>query len=80
LAVNDFDGDGNLDIVVGNSPGQTEIYLNISSGKIWLENILSKNKFRTYDILDIDINKDGKIDIIEGNTDENNFYFINKQQ
>ena len=76
--LSDFDGDGNLDIVVGNSPGQTEIYLNISSGKIWLENILSKNKFRTYDILDIDINKDGKIDIIEGNTDENNFYFINK--
>ena len=25
-----------------------------------------------------DYRKDGKIDIIEGNTDENNFYFINK--
>ena len=78
LAVNDFDGNGYLDIVVGNSPGPTKLYLNISSGKKWLENILSNNQFRTYDILDSDINNDGKIDIMEANTDENNFYFINK--
>ena len=31
----------------------------------------------TVDIIDSDINDDGKIDILEANTDENNFYFIN---
>ena len=78
LAVNDFDNNGFQDIAVGNSPGPTKLYLNISNGKKWLENILSNNQFRTYDILDSDINNDGKIDIMEANTDENNFYFINK--
>ena len=42
-----------------------KLYLNISNGKKWLENILSNNQFRTYDILDSDINNDGKIDIME---------------
>ena len=78
LAVNDFDNNGFQDIAVGNSPGPTKLYLNISNGQKWLENILSNNQFRTYDILDSDINNDGKIDIMEANTDENNFYFINK--
>ncbi|MDB3967652.1 VCBS repeat-containing protein, partial [Flavobacteriaceae bacterium] len=78
LATNDFDGNGSLDIVVGNSPGSTKLYINISNGKEWKERILSKNKFRTYDIIDSDINNDGKIDILEANTDEHNFYFINK--
>ena len=78
MATNDFDGNGSLDIVVGNSPGSTKLYINISNGKEWKERILSKNKFRTYDIIDSDINNDGKIDILEANTDEHNFYFINK--
>ena len=49
----------------------------MSNGKEWKEEIVSKNNFRTYDIIDSDINNDGKIDILEANTDENNFYFIN---
>jgi hypothetical protein len=46
--------------------------------KTWKENALSKNNFRTYDIIDSDINNDGKVDVLEANTGEYNLYYINK--
>ena len=76
--MNDFNGNGNLDIVVGNSPGSTKLYINVLNGKEWKEKAISKNNFRTYDIIDSDINNDGKVDILEANTGEYNLYFINK--
>ena len=48
------------------------------NGQEWKENALSKNNFRTYDIIDSDINNDGKVDVLEANTGEYNLYYINK--
>ena len=65
-------------MAVGNSPGQNFIFLNLSSGQNWKRINLLDNEFRTYDIISLDINNDGKIDIIEANSDESNFYHIIK--
>ena len=56
-------GNGYLDIVVGNSPGSTKLYINVLNGIEWKEDALSKNNFRTYDIIDSDINNDGRLDL-----------------
>jgi hypothetical protein len=40
---------------------------------------LSDEAFNTYDIIVSDLNNDGRLDIIEANSDEINRYYLNRQ-
>jgi hypothetical protein len=57
---------------------QTKFFFNDLKNEKWEISILSKLQHRTYDIISEDLNKDGKVDIIEANTGEYNFIHIIK--
>ena len=69
-----------MDIIIGNSPGQNYIFLNTSNGLVWEKAQLSKELFRTYDIITSDLNNDGLHDIIEANSDAINRYYFNQKK
>ena len=69
-----------MDIIIGNSPGQNYIFLNTSNGSVWEKAQLSKEIFRSYDIITSDLNNDGLHDIIEANSDAINRYYFNQKK
>ena len=54
------------------------MFLNLGNGQKWKKIVLSDKKFSTYDIMVFDLNGDGKLDIIESNSDEQNLYYFNR--
>jgi hypothetical protein len=68
LAVDDFDGDGDMDILSGGGPLSQETHLlfiweNVSGdGKEWKEHIILEGK-RTHEAVAADVDNDGDIDI-----------------
>ena len=52
--------------------------MNNENTKVWERIKLSDNAFNTYDILTFDLNGDGKLDIIESNSDELNLFYFNR--
>ncbi len=79
VAVGDIDGDGTLDIVVGNSGEQNRIYINQSGGSNLAFHLT------TLDIQDStnavalgDLNGDGALDLVVGNFGQQNLIYLNK--
>lgn len=80
LGLADLDGDGYLDLVEGNKDGATQIYLNQGAGAPGSfgnptaladsNGLLDPQGHTTVDLLLRDIDRDGDIDIIEGNNGE----------
>ena len=79
LDVGDFDNDGDPDIVVGNSKSPNSVFFNLGK-KGWKKELIKKENFNTYDIKAFDINGDSFLDIIESNSDDLNYYYINKKR
>ena len=52
--------------------------MNKEGGTVWEKGQLSKKEFNTYDVLTADLNGDGKLDVIESNSDEVNLFYFNK--
>ena len=62
--------------MVGNFEQPNMVFINNGQGRVWEPIKLNDENFNTYDILLADLNKDGRLDIIESNSDElNNYYF-----
>jgi hypothetical protein len=77
VSLADFDNDGWLDIVIGNSSAPNFVYLNRNEAREWFKIKLKDVNFTTYDITVGDLNGDGRVDIIESNSDERNIYYFN---
>ncbi|MBT8237792.1 MAG: VCBS repeat-containing protein, partial [Croceitalea sp.] len=75
-----IDLDGDIDIVVGNDGSPNEVFINSGKGLLWQKTVLANESFDTYDIITSDLNKDGLPDIIEGNSDEINRFYINQKK
>jgi len=79
LALGDVDGDGDLDAVIGNqtmtSGDQNRLYLNNGSG-VFVDGTsgLPTNKEETHDLELGDLDGDGDLDILEGNSGQNCLY------
>jgi len=80
IEVGDLDGDGDLDLVVGNSGETNKLYLNNTSLES-LELVSAKNisndSFTTYDMVFGDLDNDGDMDLVMGNDGGINKLYLN---
>jgi len=79
LDVGDYDLDGDIDILIGNTCETNQVYENTAKGSVFIKHELSQHGFNTYDIKFVDINGDQKLDIVEANSDKRNVYYRNRQ-
>jgi hypothetical protein len=81
VAVGDMDGDGALDIVAGNSTGQSLVYLNDGDGDFVTSRPFGTASDDTFSVAVGDLNGDGALDIIQGNSGspdpQNNMVYLN---
>ena len=54
------------------------VYKNLGPGKGFEKIELSAREFATYDIQFADLNQDGRLDVMEANSDEWNVYYLNR--
>jgi len=67
VAVGDVDGDGDLDLVVGNDMQQNGVYLNDGTGYFGSARPFGTGSDETYGVAVGDVNGDGYLDIVAGN-------------
>ncbi len=53
------------------------VFLNVNKGNTWSPITLNDAEFNTYDIIISDVNNDQRPDVIESNSDNINYYYIN---
>ncbi len=75
----DVNGDGMVDIIIGNYGQSNELHLNNGYGGFYYRGmfILPGGAMKTYSIAVADINGDGMVDIIFGNDEESNQLVLN---
>jgi hypothetical protein len=54
------------------------VFLNFQNGESWKGIQLSSGEFDTYDIILSDLNNDKRLDILESNSDEINYFYFNR--
>jgi len=72
----DYDGDGDLDLFVGNA-GQNLIYLNDGAGLFDESMDIGGPTGSTYAVELIDLDQDGDLDVINGNRDDGGHVLLN---
>ena len=79
VAVSDLDGDGNLDIVVGNRGAQNYVYLNDGQGgfPVRLRRPYGTGHDFTWAVAVADVNADGRPDILAANFFERGTIYLN---
>ncbi len=77
VAVGDVNGDGALDIVVGNKGKQNLVYLNNGTGTIWTPVTFGTVTASTYSLAVGDVNGDGALDIVAGTYNGQSVVYLN---
>ena len=73
----DVDGDGDLDLAVGNNANKNEIYLNSGTTLATTSSWTSKDYKYTYALAWGDMDGDGDLDLAVGNENQNNEVYLN---
>jgi len=77
LVVGDMDGDGSLDIAVGNSGAQNTVYLNDGSGHFPADGAFGTGEDTTEAVTLGDLDGDGAIDVVVGNDRQQSAAYLN---
>ena len=77
VALGDVDGDGDLDVAVGNDGEQNAVYLNDGSGNFTTSRNFGTGTDATQEVALGDIDGDGDLDIVAGNVLEQNVVYLN---
>ena len=79
VAIGDLNGDGALDIIAGNNTDPNTIYLNKGDGSFAPAHPLEGDdkSYGTYSIAVGDLNGDGALDIVAGNSDAPTLMYLN---
>jgi hypothetical protein len=80
INVADFNQDGNLDIVEGNSEGRNYVYLGQKNGEFIEIGLRDDLMDDTYHIEIGDLNNDGFPDIVESNSGTWNLYYKTRKK
>src|SRR5262245_56940221 len=70
VAVGDLNGDGALDLVLGNYNQLSQVYLNTGAGSFANPSLLSDSGHNTFDVAVGDLNNDGVLDLVLGNNSQ----------
>ncbi|WP_158966996.1 FG-GAP-like repeat-containing protein [Paraglaciecola sp. L3A3] len=77
LALGDVDGDGDLDLLVGNLDAANKLYLNDGSGAFASGVAIGDDKGKNEVIVLIDFDQDGDLDLLAGKASQNKKIYLN---
>src|SRR6056297_516369 len=77
LAVGDVDGDGNLDVIVGNLNAVNRIYLNDGTASLWTASDIGTESNATRTLALADVDSDGDLDLVVRNQLQTNRLYLN---
>ena len=78
LITADIDGDGDIDVLVGNDIQANRVYINDGAGNFTGADI-SSTSYNTKSLAVADINGDGSMDVLEGNYNQSNYGYLNSR-
>ena len=77
VVLGDVDGDGDLDLVAGNSNQANRLYLNDGTGSFGADSDITADAQSTRSVVLGDVDGDGNLDLVAGNSGANRLYLNN---